>query len=366
MQNLRIPGPTPVPEKVLAALSHPMVDHRGSEFASVIKRVHSKLPTFFKTKNDILSLTTAGTGGLEAAVVNVLSPGDKVLGVTIGNFGNRFAKIAETYGANVTRLKFEGGTAADPAKVQEALDADPSISAVLVTHNETSTGVTNDLEALAKVIKGAGKLLLVDAVSSLSCIDLPIDEWQCDVVVSGSQKGWMVPPGIAFVSMSETAWEANARAKMPRFYFDLKEHKKSLEKNETPWTPVLPVYFGLDVALDIMLEEGFDNILARHKRLGQKTRDGVKALGLELLVADEKYASNTVTAVKKAGDIEVKALRTTLAEGGTVVAGGQGDLSGHIFRIGHLGYVSDENIDQTLEALKAALDKLGYRAPAIA
>jgi aspartate aminotransferase-like enzyme len=360
--NLRIPGPTPVPQQVLDALSHPMVDHRGPEFSAVVKRVHERLPIFFQTKNDILSLTTAGTGGLEAAVVNVLSPGDTVLSVSIGNFGERLAKIAATFGANVVSDRYEDGEAADPARVQQALLDNPAISAVMITHNETSTGVTNDLQALAKVARDAGKLIIVDAVSSLAAIDLPVDEWDCDVVVTGSQKGWMVPPGLAFVSMSPRAWAAYEISTMPKFYFDLKEHKKSLAKGETPWTPVLPIYFGLDVALDMMLAEGLPAIVARHERIGQAARDGVKRLGCSLLAADERRASNTVTAVYPPAGVDVKTIRSGLRDEGFVVAGGQGGLSGKIFRIGHLGLVSDQDIADTLAALGRVLAKAAVPA----
>lgn len=363
--NLRIPGPTPCPEEVLAALSKQMVDHRGPEFKAVLASVSERLKTFFQTKNEVMSLTAAGTGGLESAIVNFLSPGDKVLAVSIGVFGDRFAKIAEAYGANVQRLRFQDGTAADPQKIAGALAADPEIKAVTVTHNETSTGVTNDLAPIAKVIRAANKLILVDAVSSLSSIDLPVDALDLDVVVSGSQKGWMVPPGLSFVSVSERGWEANAQAKMPRFYFDLKEAKKSLEKGQTPWTPAVSIFWGLDVALDMMLQEGMQNIFARHARLAKMTRDGVKELGLELL-ADERYASNTVTAVKVPEGMDVKELRAQLRKEGTVAAGGQGALDGKIFRIGHLGYIRENDIDEALGALRLALPKLGYKLPAVA
>lgn len=362
--NLRIPGPTPCPDEVLAAMTKQMVDHRGPEFKDVLLRVTDRLKTFFQTKNDVVTLTAAGTGGLEAAIVNFLSPGERVLAVSIGVFGDRFAKIAETYGAAVTRLRFEDGSAADPERIAAALAEDPSISAVTVTHNETSTGVTNDLAAIATVVKGANKLLLVDAVSSLTAIDLPVDALDLDVVVSGSQKGWMVPPGLAFLSVSPRAWEANAKATMPRFYLDVREAKKSLDKGQTPWTPAISIFYALDVALDLMLAEGLANIFERHRRIAQRTRDGVKALGLRPLVKDERFASNSVTAVWAPEGVEVKALRGALRERGVVVAGGQGALDGKIFRIGHLGYVTDADIEETLRVLGEVLPTVGYRAAA--
>jgi aspartate aminotransferase-like enzyme len=297
---------------------------------------------------------------MEAAVVNTLSPGDKVLAVSIGAFGDRFASIAEAYGAEVVPLAYEWGQAADPADVRAALAKDAAIKAVLVTHNETSTGVTNPLEAIAGVVREADRLILVDGVSSLGAIPLDTDGWGLDVVMTGSQKGWMLPPGLAFVSMSERAWKANESAKMPRFYFDLARHREMIPNGQTPWTPTVSIFFGLDVALERMAAEGQERIFARHARLGQLVRDGVKALGLELL-ADERFASNTVTAIKCPEGIEVAALRNLLEkEYEVILAGGQAKLSGKIFRIGHLGLVDEDDIRHALEALEGALTKLGY------
>jgi len=360
MENLRIPGPTPCPDKVLQSMTKQMINHRGPEFRDILNRVTENLKVFFQTKNDLFLLTGSGTGGMEAAVVNALSPGDSVLSVSIGVFGDRFASIAEQYGADVTRLKFEWGKAADPDEVARALKADPKIKTVLVTHNETSTGVTNDLEALSKVIKGAGKLLLVDAISSLGSLNLPVDEWDCDVVVSGSQKGWMVPPGLAMVSVSQEAWQAHANAKMPRFYWDFTRAKSYLERGQTPWTPAVSTVFAMDTALKMMLEEGLPNIIARHARLGELTRQGVKSLGLSLF-ADEQYASNTVTAVNAPDGTNANDLRKILlGEHNIVLGGGQQSLDGKIFRVGHLGLVYDVDISEVMAALKVALPKVGF------
>ncbi len=359
MENLRIPGPTPCPDEVLQAMTKQMINHRGPEFRDILDRVTENLKAFFQTKNDLFLLTGSGTGGMEAAVVNTLSPGDNVLSVSIGVFGDRFATITEKYGASVTRLTFEWGKAADPDEVGRALQADPKIKAVLVTHNETSTGVTNDLGALSKVIKGAGKLLLVDAISSLGSINLPVDEWGCDVAVSGSQKGWMTPPGLAMVSVSQEAWQAHANAKMPRFYWDFTLAKSYLERGQTPWTPVIPTVYAMDRALQIMMKEGLSNIIARHSRIGDLTRQGMKSLGLSLF-ADEKYASNTVTAVKAPEGKNANDLRKILlSENEIVLGGGQQSLDGKIFRIGHLGMVTEGDIEAVLSALKVALPKVG-------
>jgi aspartate aminotransferase-like enzyme len=358
MENLRIPGPTPCPDEVLQAMTKQMINHRGPEFRDILNRVTENLKVFFQTKNDLFLLTGSGTGGMEAAVVNTLSPGDSVLSVSIGVFGDRFAAIAEQYGASVTRLKFEWGKAADPDEVGRALQADPKIKAVLVTHNETSTGVTNDLEALGRVIKGAGKLLLVDAISSLGSLNLPVDDWGCDVTVSGSQKGWMVPPGLAMVSVSQEAWQAHASARMPRFYWDFTRAKSYLERGQTPWTPAVSTVYAMDRALQVLMKEGMANIFARHARLGDLTRKGVKSLGLSLF-ADEKYASNTVTAVNAPNGKNANDLRKILlSEHEIVLGGGQQTLDGKIFRIGHLGLVSEGDIEAVLSALKVALPKV--------
>jgi aspartate aminotransferase-like enzyme len=334
-----------------------MFNHRGKVFDALIKKITPGVQQVYQTKNDVFILTSSGTGGMEAAVVNVLSPGDTVLSVIIGVFGQRFATIAETFGANVKRLEFPWGTAADPDVVRDALKSDPSIKAVLVTHNETSTGATNDLAAISKVVKEFDKLLLVDAISSLSSIDLQTDNWNCDVVVSASQKGWMVPPGIAFISISERGWQAHSQAKMPRFHWDLTKAKSFLEKGQTPWTPAVSLFVALDAGLDFILKEGLSNIFARHARLGQMTREGVKKLGFELF-ADESCASNTVTSVKGNDKVDANKLRKVLEdEYGVILAGGQTDLAGKIFRIGHLGYVTEKDIEETLDAIAKAMPK---------
>ncbi|MHB8376109.1 MAG: pyridoxal-phosphate-dependent aminotransferase family protein [Dehalococcoidia bacterium] len=360
--NLRIPGPTPCPDDVLQAMSRQMINHRGPEFVEIIARITDGLKTLFETKNDVLTLTSAGTGAMESAVVNTLSPGDRALVVSIGVFGNRFADICRTYGVDVDTVDFEQGTAADPERVAEALKADASYKAVLVTHNETSTGVTNDLGAIAKAIRGVRPeiLILADAISSLGSLPLPVDAWDLDVVLTGSQKGWMVPPGMAMVSVSKRAWEAVATAKIPRYYFDYTKAKSFLEKGQTPWTPAVSVYFAMDVALRTLLAEGLPRIHARHARIGQMTRDGVKALGLKLL-ADERVASNTVTAVRVPEGVDGTALNKLMrTEYNTVLAGGQGPLTGKIFRIGHLGLVTEADIRACLDALTLALPRVGF------
>jgi len=359
--NLRIPGPTPCPPEVLQAVGRQMINHRGPEFAEMLARIDKGVKHVYQTKNDVLFLTSGGTGAMEALVVNTLSPGDRVLGVSIGSFGDRLASIAETYGADVVRLKFEWGKAADPGEIDKALAADPSIKAVLVTHNETSTGVCNDLESIARTVRKHGDLLiLVDAVSSLSSVPVCVDEWDLDAVASGCQKGWMVPPGVTMVSMSARAWKAYEQAKMPRFYFDVGKALDFAKRGQTPWTPAISIFFGLDVALGILLKEGLESVFARHERCGSLSREGAKGMGLQLF-ADERYASNTVTAVKVPEGVDGRDLTKMLREEyDTVLGGGQQHLAGKIFRIGHLGYVQETDIQAVLDALSKALPRLGF------
>ena len=353
--QLRLPGPTPCPPQALEAMGRQMMNHRGKEFGEIVKSTTEKLQQVFQTKGDVFLLTASGTGGMEAAIVNTLSPGDKVLSISNGFFGARFGDIAEGYGAEVIRLSFEWGNPVDPDAVDKALSAHRDIKAVLVVHNETSTGMTNKLKEISPVVKKFEKLLLVDAISSLGCINLPTDDWNCDVVVTASQKGWMVPPGLAMVGVSEGAWQAHAQAKMPRYYWDFGKAKNFLEKWQTPWTPAVSVFYALNVTLDLMLGEGLDNIFARHARVAQIARNGVKSLGLSLFV-DEKYASSTVTTVNATDEIDVPVLiRVLRQEHEVIIAGGQDRLSGKVFRIGHLGLVDEDDIKSVLEALNKAL-----------
>ncbi len=361
MEHLRIPGPTPCPSEILQAMSKQMINHRGGEFGQILNGVTAKLKQLFQTKGDVFLLTSSGTGGLEAAIVNTLSPGDKVLSVAIGVFGERFASIAEQFGAEVIPLRFEWGKAADAYAVRQALHTTPKIKAVLVTHNETSTGVTNDLALISSVVKEFDKLLLVDAISSMGSINLPVDDWHCDVTVTGSQKGWMAPPGLAMVSVSQEAWQAQAQAKMPRFYWDFAKAKSYLEKGQTPWTPAITTIFALSVSLEMMLKEGLANIIARHARVGQATRDGIKSLGLSLFT-EEGCASNTVTAVAASDGLDTKKLlRILREEHGMVLSGGQQSLDGKIFRIGHLGWVTEGDIEAVISALKVVLPQAGFK-----
>ena len=360
-QYLLIPGPTPVPPEVLSALSHPMINHRSADFKAVLTDVTEGLKWSYQTKNDVLILTASGTGAMEAAIVNTLSPGEKIMILNIGAFGSRFVKIAKAYGLNVDEVKVERGKAADPKVVEQKLkeDRNKEIKAVIFQQNETSTGVLNDVKSIASVVQSHGALVIVDAVSGLLTADLRVDEWGLDVVAAGSQKAFMVPPGLSFVSMSEKAWKAYESSKLPKFYFDLGAAKKFAQTGETPWTPCLTIAFGLQVAFKMLKAEGLENIFKRHDVLANAVRAGVKALGFGLL-ADDSHASRAVTAIVPPAGIDAEALRKTVREKyGVVLAGGQEDLKGKIFRMGHLGYMDKMDIIAAFSALELVSSQMG-------
>jgi aspartate aminotransferase-like enzyme len=360
-QQLRVPGPTPLPERVVRSQSRPMINHRGPEFAALMSDVCSGLQQVLRTKNDVLLFPSSGTGGLEAAVVNLLSPGEKALFCSIGSFGKRWADIAANYGVDVVRLKMPEGEAIDPADVDRLLAENPEIEKVFVTHNETSTGVTNDIPAIAKVVKGRGKLIAVDSVSGASCMPLDVDALGLDVVCCGSQKGWMSPPGLAMVAVSADAYAAAAKATLPRWYFDFAREKKYQERNQTYTTPPVSVMYAMQEGLHMILEEGVENVWARHAKVGAMIRAGVEAAGLRLF-AVKTHRSNAVTPVHNpaATPEELSKLTGLLrTKYGLVLAGGQDDLKGKIFRIGHLGCIDEGDVYTILAALELALNELG-------
>ena len=361
--QLRIPGPTPLPERVVRAMNRPLIDHRGPEFAAILAEVTAGAKRVFKTNADLLLLTSSGTGGLESAVANLVSPGDEVVVALCGNFGERFAALAAAYGTDVVRLEFEWGQPVEPDDLAHVLAQHPKAKVVLLTHNETSTGLTNPLAQLARVARDANRIVVVDGVSSISSIAIETDAWGIDVAVSGSQKGWMAPPGIALVSVSDLAWEQQAKARAPRFYFDWKEAKTWADKGMTPFTPAIPVAFALQEGLHMLEEEGLDNVYERHARLARATQAGLKALGFQLF-AKEGFRSNTVTSALPPPGLDVSALRKLLnAKYGVVIAGGQGKMTGKMVRVGHLGAVAEGDVVQVLWAMEQALEELDI-APA--
>jgi aspartate aminotransferase-like enzyme len=358
---LMIPGPTPVPEKVLLAMARHPIGHRSGDFSKIIAEVTEGLKWMHQTQNDVLILAASGTGAMEAGIINFLSPSDRVLVTTNGKFGDRWVEICEVYGLNVEKVTAEWGKVIDPEVVRASLEADTQkqIKAVIVTHSETSTGVINDLETISRYVKAHGALMIVDAVTSLGATSVPIDAWGLDVVASGSQKGFMLPPGLGFVAVSPKAWEAYATAKLPRFYLDLGKYRKEAAKNSHPFTPPVNMFFALQVALGMMKAEGLENIFARHDRLKNATRAAMKALNLPLFAPDQA-GSPAITSVAPMG-VDAEKIRSILRKRFDIVmAGGQDHLSGKIFRIGHLGFVSDRDILTAISALEATLSELGY------
>lgn len=358
---LMIPGPTPVPESVLVELARHPIGHRSKEFSDIFMSCTEDLKWLAKTKNsDAFIYTASGTGAMEAAIANIVSPGDKVLSLVIGVFGKRFSQIAQVYGADVEVMNVEMGKVIDPKALEERLskDSKKEIKVVTVTHSETSTGAANDLEKIAKIVKNHGALLLVDAVTSLGCMNLEIDNWGLDVVISGSQKGFMIPPGLSFIYVSPKAWEVNKTAKSPRFYFDFARHKKSLAEETTPWTPNVSLICVLKRAFDMMKKEGLENIFSRHKRLRDNLRSGMKDLGLKLL-AEDKDASCAITSIYPPDGVSVPDIRSAFKKDWDItVANGQDVLKDKIFRLGHLGFVSDRDIEMTLAVTKKVFNKL--------
>jgi aspartate aminotransferase-like enzyme len=362
-QQLRIPGPTPLPERVVRAGARPMIDHRGPEFAALLADVTQGAKRVFETGNDLLVLTASGSGGLESAVANLVSPGDEVVAALCGNFGERFAGMAAAYGAEVIRLEAEWGEPVEPADLADVLAAHPQARVVLLTHNETSTGVTNRLADLVRVAHDAGRLVAVDGVSSVSSIRVGVDETGIDVAVSASQKGWMAPPGIAFVTVNERAWEMAERARSPRFYFDWRQARKQAAAGSTPWTPAISVLYAVQEGIRMLEEEGLEQVYARHRRLADATGAGLAALGFTLFAA-EGHRSATVTSALPMPGLDVSAYRRQLrTRYGVVVGGGQGKMSGRLIRVGHLGAVSDGDVVQVLWAMERALEDLDI-APA--
>jgi aspartate aminotransferase-like enzyme len=353
--HLRIPGPTEVPEEVLAAMQRPMLSHRGEEFAAIFKDVSEGMKYVFQTKNDVLMFPAAGTGVMEAAIVNLFSPQDRILAFPNGVFSERFVKIAEAFGASVERVPVEWGKSVTPDIVRERIlqDKHHEIKGILFTQNETSTGVLNDIKSLRKAVGDHPALVVVDAVSSLGAVDLKTDDWGLDAVVAGSQKALMIPPGLGFVCINEKAMHAVESSKMPRFYWDFKSAKKRLDKWQTPYTPAVSLIFAMKKSLEIIKSEGLENIFTRHEVISKALREGIKAIGLKLF-ADELHASPTVTSVD-ISNIDVNLSKLLKSEFNITVAGGQDKLKSKIIRIGHLGYLDRLDIIEVLAALEMLL-----------
>jgi len=353
--NLRVPGPTPLPPGVYEALAEPMISHRGGEFRRLMAEIQPPLREVFGTGGDVLVLTASGTGGLEAAIVNVLSPGDEVLAVSVGVFGERFASIARAFGARVTMAEFPMGQPADAREVAAALAATHGAKALLLTHNETSTGVANDVEAIAAAARRVSPdiLILVDGVSSVGAMPMRADAWGCDVVITASQKALMAPPGLALLAVGPRAWRAMEQARMPRAYWDLREARRWAERGETPFTPAVSAMQGLRAGLKALMAEGLEAAFARHRRLAEMTRRGLAQLGFRPVARDES-ASPTVTAAWVPEDVSGEALLRVLEERyGVVLA--LGHVKDRTIRLAHMGWVHEADIREALEALAAAV-----------
>jgi aspartate aminotransferase-like enzyme len=354
---LMIPGPTPVPERVMLALARHPIGHRTKAFSRIFREVSDNLAWLHQTQQEVLTLASSGTGAMEAAIINLLSPGDRVLCLINGKFSERWAKVARAYGIVVETVTAEAGQPIDPQQVEAALKAQ-TFRAVIATHSETSTGVLNDLETIARLAQENGEaLVIVDAVTSLGAVSVPMDQWGLDAVASGSQKAYMLPPGLGFVALSERAWKAQKTATCPKFYLDLAKYRKSLQEDTTPFTPAIGLIMALQESLGMLRKEGLEALFARHQRLFRGTRAGVRALGLALFVPEDSYASKAITAVATP---DAEAIRSLMNKHYDIsVAGGQDELKGQIIRIGHLGFVSERDILTALAALEGALHQLG-------
>lgn len=345
-------GPTTIPSRILHAMNRDIISHRSEEYFRIHQRVSRNLKRLFETEKDVLTLTTSGTGTMESVIQNCFSPNDQVVVPIIGNFSERYAKIAEVYGLNVKRVEFELGETADVSKVMEQVNLDTK--GVLLVHNESSTGVYNDLEAFGNALKDTKTLLVTDSVSGVGGLEIKMDEWNVDVALTSSQKALMAPPGLGFVCLSDKAWDAVEKSKYPKFYFDYKKARESNKTHQTPWTPAIFTIFAVDESLNMIFEEGLDNLYCRHKNNAKLVREGIKELGLSIFPKDENYSSPTLTCIKATG--KSKAIVKRLAEEGITVNGGLAPLAEDTFRVGTMGYVSEYDVVAFLYALEKVLN----------
>ncbi len=356
-----IPGPTPVPERVLKAMSRHPIGHRSKEFQAIVHSTNQQLKWLHQTAEDVLVITGSGTAAMEAGIINTLSAGDTVLCGDNGKFGARWVKVAKAYGLNVKVIEAEWGEPLNPEDFRKSLEADinKEIKAVILTHSETSTGVINDLEVISKYTKNHGKALIIaDCVTSLGACNVPMDSWGIDVIASGSQKGYMMPPGLSFIAMSKKAWNAYEQSNLPKFYLDLGLYKKAADNNSNPFTPAVNLYFAMDEALKMMEQEGLKNIFARHARHRAAAQAGMKAIGMNLF-AKENHGSPAITAVAPE-KLDAEDLRKAVKDRFDILlAGGQDHLKGKVFRIGHLGFVSDRDLLTAVGAIEAIVNERG-------
>ncbi|MBI5869623.1 MAG: alanine--glyoxylate aminotransferase family protein [Actinobacteria bacterium] len=359
---LMTPGPTQIPSEVLLASAQPIIHHRTGAYSDLFARVNENLKYVYQTQNEVISFASSGTGAMESAVVNLCSPGDKVLIASCGKFGERWRDLSQVYGLDYDYREYEWGTAVIPGDIEAALAADPDIKAVFVTHSETSTGVVNDMEAIGAAVAKSDAVLVSDSISGMGSSEIKTDAWGIDVVVAGSQKALMIPPGLAFVSVSAKAWALVEKSTLPKYYFDWTKARKALaqDKPTTAFTPAVSLVVGLDKALSMIREEGLDNLFQRHITLGRATRAAVKGLGLTLFSPDDDRCSSVTSVLVPEGVDEGKLRTLTRDKYGVQMAGGQGHIKGKIFRIGHCGYYNYTDIIVAITALELALKELGH------
>jgi aspartate aminotransferase-like enzyme len=358
-KRLFTPGPTPVPESVMLKMAEPIIHHRNPEFGEVLTRVHENLKYLFQTSQPVLVLTCSGTGGVEASFVSLFSPGDTVISVNGGKFGERWVKMPKAFGLNVVEIRVAWGNAVTPEQILDALKQNPSARAVYLTHSETSTGTATDVKAIAKVIRQhSNALVCVDGITAVGAHELRFDEWGIDVCVTGSQKGLMIPPGLAFVALSKRAIAAMEHSTIPRFYLDLRKALKSYEKNDTPWTPAVSLVVGLDASLQMIRNEGIENVWRRHRRLSAALRAGITAVGLKLFSTSPSFA---VTPVWVPEGVDWKRFNKSLkTDNGITIAGGQDDYAGKIFRVSHLGFYDELDMVTVVAAIERSLAAQKY------
>jgi aspartate aminotransferase-like enzyme len=358
-QYLMTAGPTPIPPAVSQAMATPMLYHRAPAFDELYERVLTKLPKVFRTQNQVLAYAASGTGAMESAVANLVRPGDRILACAAGKFGERWIQLGEAYGADLVRYEPGWGERLDPAEIDRLLGENGDVKVAFATLSETSTGIVHDVQAIAEVARRHEAILVVDAVSGLGATELRQDDWGVDVVVAGSQKALMCPPGLAFASVSERALEYAASRGGGRYYFDWAKTAASQRKGTSPFTPAVSLFLGLDVALDLIEQEGLENVLARHALLAHATRAGVAAIGLELF-GDPDERSTVVTAIELPDDIDGAKVPGGLRRLGITANGGQDHLKGRILRIAHCGYFGAFDILTSLSGLEIALSQLGH------
>ncbi|MBL7158391.1 MAG: alanine--glyoxylate aminotransferase family protein [Candidatus Omnitrophica bacterium] len=357
-QYLLTPGPAPVPEEIMKAMSEPIIHHRTSQYRDIVWKINQDIKKIFRTDANVLTFTSSGTGAMEASVTNTLSKGDTAIVVRGGKFGERFSEICRAFGVEVVPIDVEWGTRPHHAAIEKALKEHPEAKAVFIQLCETSTATLYDVKSIGSVVKNTRAILVVDAISGLGADEFFMDEWGVDIAIGGSQKGFMLPPGLAFLAVSGKAWKLAAASKLPKFYFDLKRYEKVVTEGDSPWTPAITLVLGLGKAVSMILDEGVDKFVARHAADAAFVRQSLSGMGLEVF---SKYPSDALTAIKVPQGLDGKKIVDTMKTKSVIFAGGQGHLKGKIFRIAHMGAITREDLEHALEKLKETLAELGHK-----